>query len=56
MEYLLVGEADLRWNICLLEKQTRGNICLLEEQTKDGIFVCWRSRLKREYLLVGGAD
>ena len=31
MEYLFVGEADLR-----------RNICLFGEQTKDGIFACWR--------------
>ena len=29
---------------------------MLEKQTTDGIFACWRSRLNREYLLVGGAD
>ena len=29
---------------------------MLEKQTKDGIFACWRSRLKRECLLVGEAD
>ena len=45
MEYLLVGDKGLRWNICLLE-----------EQTKDGIFACWRSILKMEYLLVGEAN
>ena len=45
MEYLLVGEADLR-----------GNICLSEKQTKDGIFACLGSRIKMEYLLVGEAD
>ena len=45
MKYLHVGEADLRWNICLLEKQA-----------KEGIFTCWRSRLKMEYLFVGEAD
>ena len=27
---------------------------MLEKKTKDGILACWRSRLKREYLLVGG--
>ena len=45
MEYLYVEEADYRWNICLLEKQT-----------KEGIFACWRSTLKMEYLLVGDED
>ena len=29
---------------------------MLEKQTKEGIFVCCRSRLKREYLFVGEAD
>ena len=29
---------------------------MLGEQTKEGIFVCWRSRLKREYLFVAEAD